>query len=149
MLDKVCRVLVLGEGKKVLNKVYDIFMGQERQDGISLKCNEIKHLNLSNLLKITSEKVGFTSLPKWVKECSNIKVLDFDMNNITVIKKEELPSSLIELSLKRNSLEELDVSRLLELRMLYLKGNKLTKLDLSQNLKLQQLTTRDNKLGKF
>lgn len=101
------------------------------------------------MLKITSEKVGFTSMPKWVKECSNIKVLDFDMNNISVIKKEELPSSLIELSLKRNSLEEIDVSRLSELRMLYLKGNKLTKLDLTQNLKLQQLTTRDNKLGKF
>ena len=64
------------------------------------------------MLKITSEKVGFTSMPKWVKECSNIKALDLDMNNISVIKKEELPSSLIELSLKRNSLEEIDVSGL-------------------------------------
>lgn len=51
MLDKVCRVLVLGEGKKVTNKAFEILMfgGKKNEEELSLKYNKVSRLDLSHM----------------------------------------------------------------------------------------------------
>ena len=45
---------------------------------LSLKYIEVKSLSLLNLQRITSERVGFENVPKWIKECYHLKYLDLD-----------------------------------------------------------------------
>ena len=51
VLDKVCRVLVLGEGKKVTNKAFEILMfgGKKNEEELSLKYNKVSRLDLSHM----------------------------------------------------------------------------------------------------
>ena len=52
-LDKICRLLVLGEQKK--------------QNEIALKYNKYKHLELSNMSKISAKEIGLRKIPNWLR----------------------------------------------------------------------------------
>ena len=69
-MDKICKILVLGEGNKDFNKLFEAFgMGGNNQNKkkLSLKYIEVKSLSLLNVQRITSERVGFETVPKWIK----------------------------------------------------------------------------------
>ena len=77
---------------------------------IYLKYNKYRHLDISNLREIVAFKVNMQKIPKWLKECSGLIKLDFWLNGITKVSSEELPSSLRELTLMSNKLEETALS---------------------------------------
>ena len=66
IIDKVCRLLALGE------------KGKEK--GMVMKYKKHKHLDLSNIKQITANRVELDEIPKWVRECRNLKILEFEHN---------------------------------------------------------------------
>ena len=54
VLDKVCRVLVLGQGKKAVDKVFKnlMFGAAKDEEDLTLKYNKEKRLDLSNMTTI-------------------------------------------------------------------------------------------------
>ena len=58
----------------------------------------------------------------------SLKKLDLDRNSIKIIEKDQLPPSLVELILKVNALESIDVEGLVNLQELHLQKNPLTQL---------------------
>jgi len=90
VIDGVCKVLVLGDSKK--------------ENGHPLKYTKYKHLDLSNLKKITANDVGITAIPRWLRYCKNLKILELEKNQIQNISKEELPTDLVHLNLLDNGL---------------------------------------------
>ena len=132
MMDKICKKYTLEETKS--------------EDGFVLRYTKYKTLDLSKLNKVTIEDAGFTAIPKWILQCINIKILDLYENKIKSIQKDDLPSSLIELMVKKNCLESVDVSNLVLLQRLELKANQLTSINLSNCDSLKELSIRNNQL---
>ena len=60
----------------------------------------------------------------------SLKKLDLDRNSIKIIEKDQLPPSLVELILKVNALESIDVEGLVNLQELHLQKNPLTQLNI-------------------
>ena len=44
--------------------------------------------------------INLTELPEWLRVCKNLKKINFRLNQIRRIKKDELPSSLVHVNFR-------------------------------------------------
>jgi Leucine-rich repeat (LRR) protein len=99
-------------------------MGMSKEEaGHNLKYTKYKSLESSNLEQIIAENAKFSQIPIWIRECHYLKELNLNRNRIKKIEKDELPSSLVKLLLKRNGLVSIDTSELVNLTFLSMKKN--------------------------
>jgi Leucine-rich repeat (LRR) protein len=92
---------------------------------------------------------GLQEVPKWLRQCQNLKIICFDFNQITTVKKEDLPPSLTTVEFFSNQIKEIDISHLKMLTYLQLGANKLISLDVGGNTRLSTLLVSRNKLTTF
>ena len=53
-----------------------VVLGESALDAfVALKYNKCRHLDLTNLKKITAINVGIDRMPLWMKDCHNLKIL--------------------------------------------------------------------------
>jgi Leucine-rich repeat (LRR) protein len=111
----------------------------EIQGEYLLKCRKYNTLDLSYLTVISVKDVGLQEIPKWLKQCHNLRHLELDQNELKEISKNQFPQRLTHLSLQLNVLTSVDVSTLHELVHLTLSSNKLSSFTLGVNRCLLQL----------
>jgi Leucine-rich repeat (LRR) protein len=117
LLDKIGRVLVMGQGKQ--DSIYD-----------RMRYKEYTHLEMLNVKKIEASFLKLGDLPLWIRKNHNLKILIISNNILKDIKKEILPPNLVEISAENNLMTAIDLSQQTHLARLDLNNNKLAQINL-------------------